>query len=157
MSQTMIITKFYRSSKHHLRETLSTNPNVKTSPTAVSSSVIYHDEPTATRTVYENNPYKIVPIHVDTAASPERCHAQIREVVQILCPFLTTMSSSSPSSSSPPSADTSKTTLSIRPLTGGLSNLLFLVSGNIRRVPDMTLLVSVHNHKRYRLSILFPL
>jgi thiamine kinase-like enzyme len=142
MSQTMIITKFYHSSEH-LPETLRTNPHVKISPTARPSSAVDHHEPTAMRTIYENNPYKVVPIHVDaTAASQERCHAQIREVIQVLCPFL--MMSSSSSSSS---VDSSKASLSIRPLTGGLSNLLFLVSGsstNNNNEIQTTVLVRIH-------------
>jgi thiamine kinase-like enzyme len=68
-----------------------------------------------------------MPIHIDTTATPERYHAQIKEVIQALCPFLLTTSSSKSSSSL--SVDTSKAALSIRPLTGGLSNHLFLVSG----------------------------
>jgi thiamine kinase-like enzyme len=148
MSQTMIITKLYHS-RPPLLETLRTNPCVKSSPTSISSPPVVDEDSMTTRTkttttIYQNNPYKIVPIHVDTTASQETCYANIQEVIKILCPFLVTTSSSSSSSSS---VNTSKATLSIRPLTGGLSNLLFLVSSSStshnNNIPT-TVLVRIH-------------
>jgi thiamine kinase-like enzyme len=82
------------------------NPTKSTMTTTATTNT------TQTKTIYENNANKVVDIHVDTTSSPKTCNQQIRDIIKILCPFL------------PP------TNLNICPLTGGLSNLLFLVTSS---------------------------
>lgn len=65
-------------------------------------------------TEYLNNAEKVLKLRIDTTASTEELQRQIEEVVSVLCPFMI--------------RDAKNTPLQIKPLTGGLSNHLFLVS-----------------------------
>lgn len=67
-------------------------------------------------TEYRNNAKKVLKLRIDTTASMEECHIQIGKIVEILCPFLLRDGEDSP--------------FRIKPLTGGLSNHLFLVSNS---------------------------
>lgn len=67
-------------------------------------------------TEYKNNAKKVLTLRINTAASMEECHSQITKIVEILCPFLL--------------RDGEDSSFRIKPLTGGLSNHLFLVSNS---------------------------
>jgi len=67
-------------------------------------------------TEYRNNAQKVLKLRIDTTASSEECRSQITKVVQTLCPFMI--------------RGDEDYTLHIKPLTGGLSNHLFLVSNS---------------------------
>lgn len=67
-------------------------------------------------TEYRNNPKKMLKLRIDTNATKEECHSQIGKIVDILCPFLLRNGEDCP--------------FRIKPLTGGLSNHLFLVSNS---------------------------
>jgi thiamine kinase-like enzyme len=76
---------------------------------------------------FENNAKNVLPIRVNTG-NTDKCHAQIREIIRVLCPFL--MKDEKP--------------LNIRPLTGGLSNHLFLVGSSEQDTKSQTVLVRIH-------------
>lgn len=67
-------------------------------------------------TEYRNNAKKVLQHRIDSNASEEVLYGQIKMVVGILCPFLQPDSEDRP--------------LRIKPLTGGLSNHLYLVSNS---------------------------
>ena len=65
-------------------------------------------------TDYRNNAEKVLKLRIDMGVSTEDMHNQIQKIVGILCPFLLRDGKDCP--------------IRIKPLTGGLSNHLFLVS-----------------------------
>jgi len=65
-------------------------------------------------TDYRNNAQKVVKLRVEMEASAEDLRSQIVRVLEVLCPFLLSDGQDSP--------------IRIKPLTGGLSNHLYLVS-----------------------------
>lgn len=65
-------------------------------------------------TEYRNNAEKVLELRIDTTASTETCHGKIQEIVETLCPFLLRGEKNCP--------------FDIKPMTGGLSNRMFLVS-----------------------------
>ncbi|KAG7364059.1 choline/ethanolamine kinase [Nitzschia inconspicua] len=85
---------------------------------------------------YRNNPYQIAPFSIDTTVSTERLHAQITQVIQVLCPFLIMSENNNTTNPHPP--------LSIRPLTGGLSNHLFLVSARDTPITTATATAAIN-------------
>jgi thiamine kinase-like enzyme len=108
------------------------NSPIKKTPTFMPSSSASSVDTSHTTTIYKNNPYQSVPIRIDTSASAETLYSQVTDIIKVLCPFLS-FGNGSP--------------LSIRPLTGGLSNHLFLVSSssnhNAQDTPS-TVLVRIH-------------
>jgi len=83
-------------------------------------------------TEYRNNPQNILNVYVDTSASIEDCHQQIQHIVETLCPFLLHRRHHSDNNNSKDNKkdDDDDNRFEINPLTGGLSNLLFLVSNS---------------------------
>ena len=94
-------------------------------------------------TEYQNNAKKVLTLRIDTAASIEECHSQITKIVEILCPFLLREGEES---------SLRESSFRIKPLTGGLSNHLFLVSNSNFSSTDIaadtartnTVLVRIH-------------
>ena len=105
-----------------------------TTTTTESTTILTNENSTSTldqqqqqqqqQTEYCNNAQKILNIHIDTTASIEVCYEQIQQIVGILCPFLLL-----PYSDKIDNNDNDRR-FEIKPLTGGLSNKLFLVSSS---------------------------
>jgi thiamine kinase-like enzyme len=122
-----------------------------TTTTTESTTVLMYENPTSTKTVVEqtgilldqqqqqteycNNAQKILDIHVDTTASIQVCYEQIQQIVETLCPFLLFPYSDNTNSNEEDNKDEAEIDnnnrrFEIKPLTGGLSNKLFLVSNS---------------------------
>ena len=81
-------------------------------------------------TEYRNNPRKVLNLRVDMESSAEELQTQIKSVLETLCPFML--------------PDGRDSDLRIRPLTGGLSNHLFLVSNASLTTTPNAVLVRIH-------------
>mmetsp|Transcript_32240 Transcript_32240/g.75789 ORF Transcript_32240/g.75789 Transcript_32240/m.75789 type:complete len:493 (+) Transcript_32240:154-1632(+) len=104
-----------------------------------ASPLVDWDQP---YTPYRNNAEKVLKLRIDidgettTAASINTRNEQIQEIVEILCPFLGNPNNDSNGDCDPP---TPRQCFEIKPLTGGLSNHLFLISNDAK-----TVLVRIH-------------
>uniref|UniRef100_A0A7S4AF06 Uncharacterized protein n=1 Tax=Pseudo-nitzschia australis TaxID=44445 RepID=A0A7S4AF06_9STRA len=89
-------------------------------------------------TEYRNNADKVLNFRIDATATATTCHEQIQEIVEVLCPFLLLSDNNNDDRSG--SSSSIHLPFQIKPLTGGLSNHLFLVSND----SNSTVLVRIH-------------
>lgn len=110
--------------------TTTTTATAATSISATNDSTTTQLASEEESTEYRNNADKILGIRVDTSSSVAVRDEQIRRVIEVLCPFLLADDSYDDCQDDDDSEVSSEGDLQIKPLTGGLSNHLFIVNSN---------------------------
>ena len=108
------------------------NPVMCRSDTSEKATMAENDNMDYPHTEYRNNPQNVLKLRIDMESSAEELLNQVKTIMETLCPFLL--------------PDGEDADIRIKPLTGGLSNHLFLVSN--ANLPETTtpnaVLVRIH-------------